>query len=361
MFYEVTLDTTAVIAKKKLLSGFFRKGISIGLFSGFSYGLFSAFLALAMTKGVWGDWYGANTSGLSAFAVVFVIGALGCGVNDTCSAVWALVMAGVRGKLGDFFRCLNTKPGRMIMLAALLGGPIANSAYVIGLAEAGSIIVPISALCPAIGAILGRVLYKQKLSKRMLLGIAICVSASAWIGFSSVTGGDHKNIVVGIIAALVAAIGWGIEGCIAGYSTAMVDSEIGIAIRQTTSGLSNLILFIPVIALIGGNFGLSYHVIGQAFTSGPAMIWFAISGLAAYLSYMTWYKGSSMTGVALGMATNGTYSFFGPFCCWIILGVILGIPGWTLSPVAWVCAVIMAIGILIIATNPLDFFKKKEA
>jgi len=76
---------------------------------------------------------------------------------------------------------------------------------------------------------------------------------------------------------------------------------------------------------------------------------------------MTWYKGSSMTGVALGMATNGTYSFFGPFCCWIILGVMLGIKGWTLAPIDWVCAVFMAIGILIISMNPLDLFRKKEA
>lgn len=354
-------STTAVVAKNKLLSGFFRKGIIIGLFSGFSYGLYSAFLALAMTKGVWSDWYGANTAGLSAFAIVYVLGSLGCGINDTCSAVCALVAAGVRGKLGDFFRCLNTTPGRMIMLAAIMGGPVANSAYVIGLAAAGSIIVPISALCPAIGAILGRVLYKQELNKRMILGIVICVFSSALIGFSSISGGAQKNVVVGIIAAIIAALGWGIEGCIAGYGSAMVDSEIGIAIRQTTSGLSNLILFVPFIAMIGGKVGLSFHLIGQALTSGPAMIWFVISGFTAYLSFMSWYKGNSMTGVALGMATNGTYSFFGPFCCWILLGVILGIPGWTIPPIDWACALLMAVGILIISTNPLDLFRKKEA
>ncbi|MGH4124022.1 MAG: hypothetical protein ACREV6_13945 [Clostridium sp.] len=358
---EAVANTTAVVAKKKLLSGFYRKGVTIGLFSGFSYGLFSAFLAYAMTQGVWSDWFGANKNGLSAFALVYMLGALGCGINDTCSAVWALGMAGIRGKLGDFFRTLNTKPGRMIMLAALMGGPIANSAYVIGLASAGSIIVPISALCPAIGAILGRVLYKQPLTKRMMLGIGICVSASALIGISSITGGAQKGVGIGIIAAIIAALGWGIEGCIAGYSTAMVDSEIGIAIRQTTSGLANLFIFIPLIAIIGGNAGLSFQVIGQAFTSSPAMIWFAVSGLFAYLSFMTWYKGSSMTGVALGMATNGTYSFFGPFCCWIILGVGFGIEGWSLSPISWFCAVLMAVGILIIAMNPMDLFKKKEA
>ena len=353
-------DSVIIAKKKKLLSGFFKKGVMVGLFSGLSYGIFSAFLALAMSKGVWSDWYGDNTAGLTAFAIVYLLGALGCGVNDTCSAIWSLSMAGARGKLGDFFRTLNTKPGRMIMLAALMGGPIANSAYVIGLAAAGSLIVPISALCPAIGAILSRVLYKQELNKRMIFGIVICVSASAWIGISSMSGAVNEGALIGIIAAVIAALGWGIEGCIAGYSTSMVDSEIGIAIRQTTSGLSNLLILVPVIAIIGGHMDQSFSLTLTAFASSPAMFWFAVSGLAAYLSYMTWYKGSAMTGVALGMATNGTYSFFGPLCCWLILGVGFGIEGWTLTPIAWLCAVLMAVGILIIAMNPMDLFKSKE-
>ena len=67
-----------------------------------------------------------------------------------------------------------------------------------------------------------------------------------------------------------------------------------------------------------------------------------------------------MTGVAMGMATNGTFSFFGPFCCWILLGVVFGIKGWTIPPIDWFCAVLMAFGILIISANPMDFFRKQE-
>ncbi|AKA69147.1 hypothetical protein CSCA_2022 [Clostridium scatologenes] len=56
-----------------------------------------------------------------------------------------------------------------------------------------------------------------------------------------------------------------------------------------------------MITMIGGNVGLSFHLIDQAFTNGIAMIWFAISGITFYLSFMSWYKGNSMTGVVLGM------------------------------------------------------------
>lgn len=356
-----TADAKALAAKKKLSAQFLRKGITIALLSGLMYGFYSAFLTLGMTKGVWSDWYGANTAGLSAFILTYVVAAVGSAVNDTLSAVWALFFAGLKGKVGDFFRCLRTTPGRVMILAALVGGPISSTAYVVGLQMAGSIVIPITALCPAIGAILGRILFKQKLNKRMLLGIAICVFASFLIGSTSLGGDAPKGAALGMLIAFIAALGWGFEGCVAGYGTSMIDYEISITIRQITSGLSNLIILIPIFGMIAGNVQLSTGLAFQAFTSGPAMIWFALSGLCAYVSYMFWYRGNSMCGAALGMACNGTYSFWGPFCCWIVLGVFAGIEGWSLPLIAWIAAILMVFGILVISMNPMDLFRKKEA
>lgn len=356
-----TVSLEAITAKNKLSSDFLKKGISIALFSGLMYGFYSAFLTLGMTKGVWGDWYGANTAGLSAVVITYVLGALGSAVNDTCSAVLAVIYATLKCKLGDFFRCLKTKPGAVMILAALIGGPISSTAFVVALQMAGSIVIPITALCPAIGAILGRILFKQKLDKRMMLGIAICVVSSFMIGSTSIGGDAPAGMFLGICIAFIAALGWGFEGCVAGYGTSMIDSEIGITIRQATSGLSNLIILVPLFGMIfGDGIKFSTNLVSQAFTSGPAMIWFALSGLCAFVSYMSWYNGNSMCGAALGMACNGTYSFWGPFCCWIILGVIGGMDGWALPPIVWISAVLMMFGILVIAMNPMDLFKKKE-
>lgn len=359
---STAMSSEAIIAKNKLKSNFLKKGISIALFSGIMYGFYSAFLTLGMTKGVWGDWYGANAAGLSAIVITYVLGALGSAVNDTSSAVWAMGYAGFKGKLGDFFRCLKTKPGVVMILAALIGGPISSTAYVVALQMAGSIVIPITALCPAIGAILGKILFKQKLNKRMMLGIGICVLSSFMIGSTSIGGDAPKGMFLGICIAFIAALGWGFEGCVAGYGTSMIDSEIGITIRQATSGLSNLLVLVPLFGfLFGGGIGFSTNLTIQAFTSGPAMIWFALSGLCAFVSYMSWYNGNSMCGAALGMACNGTFSFWGPFCCWIVLGVIGGMEGWNLPTIAWIAALLMILGILIIAMNPMDLFRKKDA
>ncbi len=354
-------NAKAAAAKKKLSSDFFKKGITVAILSGMCYGLYSAFLTLGMSNGVWAEWYG-GAAALSAFVVTYMLGALGSAINDTISAVWCIGIAAFKGKLGDFARSIKTKPGGVMMVAALIGGPISSTAYVVALQMAGSIVIPITALCPAIGAILARILFKQKLTPRMLLGIAICFLASFMIGSTSLGGDAPEGLFLGICIAFIAALGWGLEGCVAGYGTSMIDYEIGITIRQVTSGLSNLIILVPLFGILsGGGVGLAVDLIGQAVSSGPAMIWFIVSGFFAVFAYSLWYKGNSMCGAALGMACNGAYSFWGPFFCWIVLGVVVGQDGWALPPIAWAAAIVMVIGILIISMNPLDLFKKKEA
>lgn len=354
-------NASAVAAKQKLSSQFFKKGVFVAILSGICYGLYSAFITLGMSNGVWGDWYGPNTAALSAFVITYMLGAIGSALNDTISAIWCVGIAILKGKLGDFFRTLTTKPGKVMILAALVGGPISSTAYVVALQMAGSIVIPITALCPAIGAILARILFKQELNARMMLGIAICFLASFMIGSTSLGGDAPEGLLLGICIAFIAALGWGLEGCVAGYGTSMIDYEIGITIRQATSGLSNLILLVPIFAILSGNgIGLSVDLVSQAVTSTAAMKWFIVSGFFAVFAYSLWYKGNSMCGAALGMACNGAYSFWGPFFCWIILGVVAGQEGWALPPIAWAAAIVMAVGILVIAMNPLDLFRKKE-
>lgn len=361
IFGAGTANTELLDAKNKLSSNFFKRGIIIGLLSGLCYGFYSAFLTLGMSSGIWTEWYGVDSI-LPAFAITYFLGALGSAINDTFSAIWAIIIAAIKGKLGDFVRTIKTKPGRLIAFAALAGGPIAGTAYVVSLQLAGSIVIPITALCPAVAAILSSILYKQKLTPRTILGIAICFIASFMIASTGLGGDAPDGLVLGMVVAFVAALGWGIEGCVAGYATCMVDYEIGITIRQITSGLTNLIILVPVFGILAGEgLGLSFDMIPAALGDNPSILWFVLSGFFAVYSFNLWYKGNSMCGTALGMACNATYSFFTPLCAWIILGLIVGQDGWAIPPIAWAAAVVMSLGIFVMAVNPMDLLKKKEA
>lgn len=355
------MNSNAIAAKQKADASFMKRGIIFAIMSGVCYGLYTGFLTLGMSKGIWGnDWYGANVSGLSGFAITYVLGALGSAVNDTISGIWCLIVVTIKGELGDFFRCLKSKPGRVMIICALIGGPIASTCYVVSLQMAGSIIVPICALNAAIGAIIGKFVFKQELNGRMILGILVCLFAAAVIGGTSFAD-MGSTAALGCLIALVAAAGWGIEGAVAGFGTTLIEYNIGITIRQCTSGLSNMIILLPILAAIDGNIGLAPHLLGSAFTDS-SILFFIISGFFAMPAYSFWYKGNSMCGAALGMVCNGMYAFWGPFFCWIVCGIIGGQEGWMLTPIQWVMAVVMVIGIALVGNlNPLNLFKKKEA
>ena len=356
----VPVDASLALQKKRALeSSFFKKGVGLGLFSGITYGLYTAFITVAQNSGIWADWFG--TIDPTSLLLIFILPTIAAALNDSCSAIWALIVTIKQGKFSDFVQTIGSKPGKFMILAALAGGPIANVAFIIGLSQAGPIVTPVSALCPAIGAILARILYKQEMGPRVVLGIVICMAASLMIGVTSLTGEVEPGMAVGLALALVAALGWGIEGCIAGFGTSMIDSQVGITIRQCTCGLSNLIIMVPILTLIsGGSLGDTFAYVGNAIIDAPSIVFFVVSGFFAYISFSTWYKGNSMCGAALGMALNGTYTFFGPFFTWIVLGLVMGLEGYTLAPIAWAAAIVMMIGIFVIAMNPFDLFKKGD-
>ncbi len=343
-------------AKQARDKAYRKKGIMIAILSGFLYGGYTAFMTQGMGTGVWLDFYGGKgiAAGISAFALVYTLSALGAAVNDICSGVWSLIYGGFIGRIGEFGRTLATKPGKILILAAIIGGPLASTAYVIGLQMAGSIIVPIAALNAAIGAIIGRLIYKQKLSLGMILGILICFAAAVLIGSSSMTDGLHFDgkAILGMTAAFCAALGWGIEGAVGGYACCIADYEVAIIIRQCTSGLVNGVILVPILSVMGGDgIGSGFKWLGAALTDAPSLWMFFVAGMFASFSFKFWYKGASMCGAALGMGCNGGYAFWGPLWCYIVIGLIFGVDGYAIPWQGWTGAVIMVAGIVILAIS----------
>lgn len=356
--------------RRRQKAAFFRKGIALALASGICYGLYTAFLTLAETQGVWGEWFsggawGAGNPALSEFSAVFALAALAAGFNDTFSGLWSLAVCAKGRQLGDFARTLKTKPGLVMIVCALIGGPFATIAYVVALnsaAAAGSpgVIVPIAALNCAIGAILGRAFFRQNLTAHKIAGIIVCLVAGGLIGGASFAT-IGPEVLPCCLFAFLAAFGWGFEGCVAGFGTVLIDYRIGICIRQLTAGAIELFVAFPLLMLVGGDTGLSVDMMRSAFAD-PATLIFLISGLFAMPAYSLWYKGNSMCGAALGMACNGMYAFWGPFFIWVVMG-LFNIGGMSadyppLSIAQWAGAVMMVTGIFCIAVSPLAAARK---
>lgn len=366
------MDAKTVTLLTQRRKRFAARGIAFAMASGVCYGLYTAFLTLAQTQGVWGDWFagaswGDGNPALNAFTITFVLAALAAGLNDLFSGVWSLVACAKNRQLRDLWKTVRTKPGIVMMLCAAIGGPFATICYVVALNAATAagnpgVIVPIAALNCAIGAILGRILYKQKLDGHTVAGVIVCLLAGGLIGGASFAS-MGPGALMGCAFALLAAFGWGFEGCVAGFGTALIEYRIGIAIRQTTAGLLELFIVFPALMLLSGDSVGICKLLGAA-VSSPSLAIFVVSGLFAMPAYSFWYKGNSMCGAALGMACNGMYAFWGPFFIWIIMGV-LGVGGMSasyppLSMIQWVGALIMVVGIFLIAVDPKTLFSRSR-
>ena len=369
-----TVEQRIAALREERKRKYFVRGIAFAVASGICYGLYTGFLTLAETQGVWGEWFagaewGNGQAALSAFAITFALAALAAGINDLISGIWSVLVCAKNRQLGDFWKTMKSKPGLVMMVCAAIGGPFATIAYIIGLNSATAagnpgVIVPIAALNCAIGAVLGRIFFKQTLNAHKVVGIAICLLAAALIGGTSFAAMGPEALM-GCLFAFLAAFGWGFEGCVAGFGTILIDYRIGIAIRQVTAGVLELFVVFPLLMVFGGGMELLGAVSSAAATS-PALLFFLISGFFAMPAFSFWYKGNSMCGTALGMACNGMYAFWGPFFIWIILGV-LNIGGMAadyppLSSMQWIGALIMVVGIFCIAVNPAELLRsnKKE-
>lgn len=111
------------------------------------------------------------------------------------------------------------------------------------------------------------------------------------------------NFTLGIIFALVAALGWGLEGVFATFGMSMLDSNIAITIREGVSGLVYIAVLIPIFSATD----LFTSVLGSV---SPMLI-IAAAALFTAISFLTWYMANSMVGVAVGMSLNITYVLWG--------------------------------------------------
>lgn len=326
------INSVSAQALKSAANKKFKKtGITTGMISGLTYGLYSTFVVVATTM-----------NPLAGAVGLFAAPYIAATINDLIAAVWLLIYNAMTGRIRELGRSVRTFPAFVVMIGALCGGPIANGAYLMGLAMAGAYAIPISALFSLFGAVFARIVLKQKISKRTATGMGICIVGAIIINWVTPEGGS--NFTLGIICAFIAAIGWGLEGVLAAFGSATIDSDIAVNIRQTVSGLVSGFVILPIIGAVG--------LLKATVLAGTPILWFSIAGLCAAISFLTWYKSNCMVGCAVGMSLNMTYVFWGVLLSILFLGSAV-------TPTIVVGSIVIFIGAVLVSMNPMDLFRKE--
>lgn len=269
-------------------------------------------------------------------------------LHDLFSAIWSCVYNGVRGNLRSVGRALKTKSGKFVALAAVIGGPVGMTGYVLSVANMGASIGAVaSAIFPAIGAVLAYFFLKEKMS--WYRWVFLILSLLGVYGLSYSPEINITNFWLGFAGTLMCAFGWGIEAVIIAKSVqdAAVTDEIALQIRQTTSALVYGVVILPVMK--GWGFTLSLFN-----GTGWLIPTIAIAALFATASYLFYYRAISQIGASKSMALNITYSAWA-----VIFSVIFLGQSDLLNPVTILCTVAVLVFGILAGADYKDLFRKK--
>ena len=307
--------------------------MKFGLFSGILWGLDTVVLGIALSMSPY-----IGTAEAVAFAAI-----ASSFLHDAGCALWLLLYMGAKRRLGDTLAALKTRSGLVVVLGALLGGPIGMTGYVIAINNIGPAYTAIiSAFYPALGAFLSFVILKEKMNGKQIAALVLALFGVMAMGYISAGDSEMGNATVGLVGALLAVIGWGSEAvlCAWGMRDDAVDNETALQIRETTSALAYAVVVVPLF----GAWGFAASAIPSLATGV-----IALSALAGTASYLFYYKGISVIGAAKAMALNISYSAWA-----VVFGFLL--QGSVPSPATVFFCVLILVGTVLAASDWNELF-----
>lgn len=268
------------------------KGASFGLVSGITWAIDTVLIGIVLSM----------TTFLEFQEILLVAPLVSTFLHDTFSAIWMIILLGVKGELGTALGKLKESSGRIIILAGTLGGPIGMTFYVLSLQNIGaSYTAVISSVYPAVGALFAFIILKDKLGLKNWGGLVMSIGFIVLLSYSGnlVVG---SNVSLGLIFIIICVLGWGLECVVSAYAMRNegIKPEHALLIRQLTSSVIFGTLIIPIFI------GHSYTV---QIVSSPAVV-LALMGvaMAGTISYVFYYSAINVIGPVKAMAMNITYA-----------------------------------------------------
>ena len=305
----------------------YKIGIMSGVVSATTWGLDTVLmsLVLAMTPFLPHE---------SIFLAPFVTGFF----HDLFSSIWTFLYLTSKRQLGSLFKAMRTKSALFVIIAALMGGPIGMTGYLLAVKFIGpSYTAIISSLYPAVGAILSYFILHEKLNKRAWIGLVSTIIGVTILGYSS---GENEMSVIGFFFAFLCVIGWGSECVICAYGMKgdEVSSEFALQIRQLTSAIVYGFIIVPIV----GGIGLSFDVLRT-----NLIWWIVATSLSGTISYLFYYNAIYRIGPTKAMGLNITY---------VVWSIIFDrfINGTEISLKTILCSILVIVGVYFVAKEADD-------
>lgn len=236
----------------------------------------------------------------------------------------------VTGKTKDYVRTLcNFKISKWFLIGCIFGGPIAILGSIMATGFVGaSFAASMGLMSTVVGAFVGRIVNKEKLSTKTIIGLLMIMIGGIIILDPSTMISEIQagGSALGYIGALMSAIGWGLEGNFAARSLDVTDSDSSVVVRYTLEAIVWFVIMFPLTMAIFGvdNFTT---ILVDSYSNLDYLFWIAMAGLTLGMCYVMQYKGFPLLGVGRTLSIGSLYVPVSVIALFVFLGIV---PEWTL-------------------------------
>ncbi|MCR6545667.1 DMT family transporter [Dehalobacterium formicoaceticum] len=317
------------------------------------------FIWALWTAVLWGAWYvpgtaiwyeapfvnmASGTTGeyLTAAAVITALNAISV-------LVFMFLWIGVLGKWADYGRTIRKMRhiSKWYFLAAIFGGPMAIFGSFMAMGYIGGVFAAVAGLMyPIIGSFLAYKWYGEKITRRAVVGIMMIIAGGLVVFAPGIIKElqESSGAWLGYLGGLMAALGWGFEGAIAGRALDVTDPDVGLTIRFTAEVFWWVAILLPFAAIFLKAPVLT--VVAETLTLWPIIL-LLLAGMTFGFCYVSWYKAFPLIGVGRGQAIGDLYGV----CAIIFLTIFtLVMPDWKFI----LGAVIVILGGFVMFTEKRD-------
>lgn len=263
-----------------------------------------------------------EASGLSYDASYILTCVFLTGFNAIFCALVLFIWNGGLGKMREFKRTtVNFRAAsKYFLMAGICGACAVSGTYIAAAYLSPGFAAVAGLLYPIIGTTLSVLVLKQKVSKRAYLGIIVILFGGITLYAGSIVA-NGVGSAIGLIGGVMAAVGWGCEGAVAGKALDTCEPDVGLHLRFCFEALFWIVVMI-IIAACGVPIFSTVSMILE-----PATLFvFILLGLSFAWCYVSWYKSFPFLGVPRGQAIGSLYA-----ACAVIFLVIFNGPAGALG------------------------------
>ena len=311
-----------------------------GITAGVAWALETVILGIAL----------ATSPFIATDQAIFLAPFIATFLHDLFSALFMWAYNAIKGNLKNLLGVFKKPCFKWLVLASMIGGPIGMTGYVMAVNYMGASVGAVaSAVYPAIGTVLSYLFLKERVKWYQWIFLAFTLLGVYGLSYSPNL--NVENFWLGLLGAVMCALGWGVEAVILAkcLKDPTVKNEYALCIRQTTSALTYGLIIVPIL----GGWGFTVRLFASG--AGKTFLFIALAALCATVSYLFYYRTIAKLGASKAMALNITYT------AWAIVFTVIILQDFSvLNPLTLVCAGVVVVCGIFAATDFKALFHKRK-